>query len=231
MHRARLNRARTSFCYALSRAYNRATDMRDEPFLPRRRSVRLPFFDYSRPGAYFLTICLRDKKQLFGKVAAHAIELSTLGRIAEECWLEIPAHFPVVRLGPHVIMPDHVHGIVIIQSPTNADAGAAASGGNPAKDHRRARYIVPLREKPLREFAESIAGSVATIVATFKAAVARQAARELSGTKSGMLWQRGYYEHVIRNEQDFQNACEYIRMNPARRAFELEYWQKHSNGR
>jgi len=205
--------------------------MRDEPFLPRRHSVRLPFFDYSRPGAYFLTICLRDKKQLFGKVAAHAIELSTLGRIAEKCWLEIPAHFPVVRLGPHVIMPDHVHGIVIIQSPTNADGGAAASGGNPAKDDRRARCIVPLREKPVRDFGESVAGSVATIVAVFKAAVSRKATRHVAPRGASPLWQRGYYEHVIRDERDFQNACEYIRMNPARRTFELEYWQKHSNGR
>jgi len=205
--------------------------MRDEGVLPNRRSVRLPFFDYSRPGAYFLTICVQDRRPVFGRVEGYRVELTALGHIAKECWLAIPAHFPVVRLGPHTIMPDHLHGIVTITAPTKEASDAAANEENLAKDHRRARYIVPLREKPLREFAESIAGSVATIVATFKAAVARQAARELSGTKSGMLWQRGYYEHVIRNEQDFQNACEYIRMNPARRAFELEYWQKRAEKR
>jgi len=205
--------------------------MRDEPFLPNRQSVRLPFFDYSRPGAYFLTICVRDRLSVFGKVVGHRVELTALGHIAEECWLGIPAHLPVVRLGPHTIMPDHVHGIIMITAPRNEAFNTAANQENLAKDHRRARYIVPLREKPLRAFAESIAGSVATIVATFKAAVSREAARELSGRKSGPLWQRGYYEHIICSERDFQNACEYIRMNPARRTFELEYWQKRAEKR
>ncbi len=202
--------------------------MRDEPFLPNRHSVRLPFFDYSCPGAYFLTICVRDRRPVFGKVVGPRVELTALGHIAEECWLGIPAHLPVVRLGPHTIMPDHLHGIVMITAPRNEAFNAAANQENLAKDDRRARYIVPLRKKSARDFGQPVRGSVATIVATFKAAVSRQAARELGGRKSGPLWQRGYYEHVIRDERDFQNGCEYIRMNPARRALELEYWQQHA---
>lgn len=200
--------------------------MRDEPFLPNRRSIRLPFLDYSQPGAYFLTICVRDRRPLFGKVVDHRVELSPLGRIAENCWLEIPAHFPVVRLGSRVIMPDHLHGIIMITEPKNGGFSAALNGENRAKNDRRARYIVPLPEKPARDFAEPVAGSVATIVATFKAAVSRNAPRHVAP-----LWQRGYYEHVIRDERDFQNACEYIRMNPARLTFEREYWQRRAEKR
>jgi len=199
--------------------------MRNEPFLPRRHSVRLPHFDYAQPGQYFVTICVHNMKPLFGKVVGHEVALSDLGRIAENCWIEIPSHFPNVHGGPQVTMPDHVHGIVAIQSPRHERA--AANGENSAKDDRRARYIVPLREKPSRDFGDAVAGSIATIVGTFKAAVSRKARHYLTRNSSS-IWQRGYYEHVSRDERDFQNVCEYISMNPARRAFELEYWLNRS---
>jgi putative transposase len=159
--------------------------------------------------------------------------MSPLGRIVHECWIEIPKHFSQVELGPQVVMPDHLHGIVIIHKPIMTDSAKTngsdepMDGDIPAKDARRARYIVPLRpEKPLRDFGAPITGSIATIVATLKAAVSRNAARRM-GRPQSSLWQRGYYEHVIRDEEDFANACEYIRTNPARRTFEREYWGEH----
>src|SRR5271170_4283627 len=203
--------------------------MREEPFLPRRRSVRLPQFDYSQSARYFLTICSQDRRPTFSKVFETRVELSPLGRIADLCWTEIPSHFSQVELGPHVVMPDHVHGIVIIraskaENPINAGkSGMPADGIDPAEEERRARYIVPLRkEDNVREFGAAVAGSIATIVATFKAAVSRKASWRMDRPKS-TLWQRGYYEHIIRDEQDFANACAYIRSNPARRSFEREF--------
>jgi REP-associated tyrosine transposase len=161
------------------------------------------------------------------------VELSALGRIVHECWIEIPKHFSHVELGPQVVMPDHVHGIVIIHTPAMANpaktdgSGMRMDGNIPAKDERRARYIVPLRGKEgVREFGASVAGSIPTIVATFKAAVSRKRTRRM-GRAQPTLWQRGYYEHVIRDEQDFANACAYIRSNPARRAFEQQFPWKH----
>jgi putative transposase len=207
--------------------------MREESFLPRRRSVRLAQFDYSQSARYFLTICSQDRVPAFGQVAGASVELSPLGRIVDQCWTEIPSHFSQVELGPHVVMPDHVHGIVIICAPmTNnaantGDSAMSMNSSDSAKHERRARYIVPLRtENSVREFGASVAGSIATIVATFKAAVSRKAAPSLNRPQPA-LWQRGYYEHVIRDEQDFGNACEYIRSNPARRTFEREFRWKH----
>jgi putative transposase len=155
------------------------------------------------------------------------VELSPLGRIVNECWIEIPKHFSQVELGPHVVMPDHVHGILIISpgmvDPAKTDGSGMPMDGNiPAKDERRAPAAggLPLREEEgVREFGASVAGSIATIIATFKAAVSRKRTRGM-GRAQPTLWQRGYYEHVICDEQDFSNACAYIRSNPARRMFE-----------
>ena len=210
------------------------TPMRDQTFLPRRRSVRLPLFDYAQPASYFVTVCVQDMKPLFGKVIGNNVDLSETGRIVDECWRSIPQRFTGVELGPHVVMPDHLHGVVIIRPraterpAANAESGAAANSDNAAKESRRARYIVPLQlQNPVREFGAPVAGSVATIVATFKAGVSRQIGRRFHRSALRSLWQRGYYEHVIRDEQDFGKVCEYIRTNPIRRTFKNEFQSKH----
>ena len=208
--------------------------MRDETFLPRRRSVRLPFFDYAQPAYYFLTVCVQDMKPLFGKVIGNDVVLSEIGRIVDECWRTIPQRFVGVELGPHIVMPDHLHGVVIIRPPTatkpgaSAESGAAANSDDIAKESRRARYIVPLQpQNPAREFGTPVAGSIATIVATFKAGVSRQTGKRFHRPAIKSLWQRGYYEHVIRDERDFGKVCEYIRTNPIRRTFKNEFQSKH----
>jgi len=203
------------------RVYNRAIRMREQPFLPRRHSVRLPTFDYSQPASYFLTICTQEKRRLFGHVLAHAVTLNALGQIAEDCWRAIPRHFPNIKLGPDVIMPNHVHGIIIIRQ--QVPRPVVPDDGEPAAKHpRRARHAVPLRpEETAREFATPTVRSIPTIVGAFKAAVSRQASRAFA-KPAGSIWQRGYYEHVIRDEDDFRNTCEYIRMNPARWEFDEE---------
>jgi len=78
-------------------------------------SARAAFWDYARNGAYFVTICTQNRVRWFGRVKNKKMELSTIGNIANACWLEIPNHFPFVELGAHIIMPDHVHGIVVIK--------------------------------------------------------------------------------------------------------------------
>jgi len=202
--------------------------MPEDHSLPRRRSVRLTHFDYSQSARYFLTICSQGRRPVFSKVSGTCVELTPLGHIVDLCWAEIPSHFSQVELGPRVVMPDHIHGIVIIREPPEEHGAEAGKAGMPtdgsdlAKDGRRGGYIVPLRtDQGVREFGSSVAGSVATIVATFKAAVSRKLDRRMGRPKSS-LWQRGYYEHVIRDEQDFANACAYIRSNPARSTFDRD---------
>jgi len=181
--------------------------MQADSSIPRRRSIRLPIFDYSRPGAYFITICTKDKRPLFGRMDGIDVRLTKIGKIVDECWLEIPTHFPLVELAAHVVMPEHLHGIILLRPVQNGD--------DCAKNLRRARHAVPLRtEHHSREFAVPVARSIPTIVGAFKSAVSNRARNHVAGS----IWQRGYYEHVIRNRDDFQKTCEYIRMNPARRA-------------
>ena len=188
------------------------TRMREEVFLPRRHSVRLPTFDYSSSTAYFITICTQDKRRLFGEVSGYAVALNSIGKIVEHCWLDIPSHFARVELGLHVIMPNHLHGIIRLLPPE-------ADGGLVAKHPRRAQHAVPLRPDTVRSFAAMTPNSIPAIVRSFKSA-ATAAIRTSLGGSSLSVWQRGYHEHVIRDEDDFRNTCEYIRMNPARWEFD-----------
>ncbi len=194
--------------------YNCAIPMRAESFLPRRRSVRIPTFDYSCSASYFLTICTQNKKHVFGRVIGRAVVLSPLGQIVEDCWREIPLHFARVELAPHIVMPNHIHGIVRLR-PREDD------GSIIAKHLRRAQHAAPLRSgvvawpQNARRSAAVAVDSIPAIVRSFKSVAAKRI-REALGKPKLQIWQRGYYEHIIRDEEDFQNTCEYIRLNPAR---------------
>ena len=87
----------------------------------RRRSIRLKGYDYSQPGAYFVTICTHERRCLFGDVVDGEMRLNELGKIARQCWLAIPEHFPHARLDEFVIMPNHVHGIIWIVDEVDAE--------------------------------------------------------------------------------------------------------------
>src|SRR2546422_5732398 len=103
-----------------------------------RRSLRLRGFDYSRPGVYFVTIRARDDGHPFGELIATHVRLSQYGRIVTACWLDIPKHFPHVTLDSHVVMPDHVHGIIVINKRADAD-NVGAQHAAPLQLPRRAR--------------------------------------------------------------------------------------------
>ena len=96
--------------------------MRYDPEKHHRRSIRLKGYDYTRAGAYFVTICTKDGACLFGDVADGVMRLNQMGHIVRQCWLAIPDHFPHVLLDEFVVMPNHVHGILVIM-PTH-DVGA-----------------------------------------------------------------------------------------------------------
>jgi REP element-mobilizing transposase RayT len=153
-----------------------------------RRSIRIQGFDYGSPGAYFLTICARDLLPIFGNIVDERVNLTDIGRIVQNAWEAIPDHFPHVDLDAYVVMPNHIHGILYI-------------------DRRLRRY-----DDSDRAFGDVPLGSIPIVVRTFKAAVTREVNR-LGGFK-GSVWQRNYYEHVIRNEQSLNKLQEYIMDNP-----------------
>ena len=85
----------------------------------RIESARAPFWNYGWNAAYFVTLCTRHRTCFFGDVQNKTMHLSQIGQIAQACWIEIPQHFPFVRLENHVVMPNHVHGIVVIDKPND----------------------------------------------------------------------------------------------------------------
>jgi REP element-mobilizing transposase RayT len=165
----------------------------------RRRSIRLKDYDYAQPGGYFITIVTYHRDLLFGEMVNGEMKLNGYGRVADECWSAIPNHFSSVELGAYVVMPNHVHGIVMINDGADADASARSRG---------TIYRAPTTE----QFGKPIGGSIPTIIRTYKAAVTRRIGREFNATG---IWQRNYYEHVIRDPEEWNRIHRYIESNPS----------------
>jgi putative transposase len=169
---------------------------------PHHRSIRLPGYDYSQAGAYFVTIVAQDRRCLFGSVKDGEMELNSVGKMVEKVWLEIPEHFDGVNVGIFIVMPNHIHGIIEIDN-ENRLSGVEA------------RHAVPLPQNidNFEAFGKPVCGSIPTIIRSFKSEVTKRY-HEMTNTKNTRLWQRNYYEHVIRNEMDYQTIYDYILTNP-----------------
>jgi putative transposase len=163
--------------------------MATESRFPQRRSNRWRGHDYGRAGAYFVTACVQGRVPLFGEVVGAAMQRNEMGNIVLASWNEIPGHFRAVDVDECIVMPDHVHGIVILRMEDAPDAG-------------RARHASPLRE-------------LGAVVASFKSASSRRI-HELRDTPGGPVWQRGYFDRVLRDDAELVNARRYIADNPLR---------------
>jgi len=196
--------------------------MRDDLQIKHRRSIRLKGVDYTQPGAYFVTICAFRREEIFGTEIGDRIQLSPIGKIIQAEWFRSAEIRKEIRLFEDecVVMPNHMHGIVWIGNEiVSADgARAVAVGANgvrpiddaegmPNEQDTRAEqgtHRVPLRMAPR---------SLGSFIAGFKASVTSQAGRELNAAN---IWQRNYYEHIIRNENELKNIWNYIDTNPLR---------------
>lgn len=179
--------------------------MKYNPEIHHRRSIRLKDYDYSRAGAYFVTILVRDREHLLGEVANGAVQLSKIGEIADESWREIPEHFSDVECDAYAIMPNHIHGVLVV-------------GGVGA------RHASPLQRHPLRVSKRPSGvrpNSVGAIIGSFKSAATKRINR-FRRTIGFVVWQRNYYEHIIRDEDSMNKIREYIIQNPARWEFDME---------
>ena len=177
-----------------------------DPDTHHRRSIRLKGYDYSQAGAYFFTICTRDRGCLFGEIVDGEMRLNSLGEIVQDCWDDLPRHYPQIELDAFVIMPNHVHGIVFI-----TDVGA--------------QFIAPSAQDT------NHAPTLGEIVRAFKARSTRLIRKTDDGTMkqdaincapTGFGWQRNYYEHIIRDETALNNIRRYIIENPLRWADDEE---------
>jgi len=171
-----------------------------------RRSIRLKGYDYTRAGAYFVTICTKDRACLFGDVADGVMRLNQMGHIVRQCWLAIPNHVPHVLLDEFVVMPNHVHGILVIM-PTH-DVGATHASPLQNDD-------TPTRPRGPQP------QSVASIVGSFKSAATKRINHH-RGTPGAPVWQRNYYEHIIRDDESLNLIRNYIADNPLRWQIDAE---------
>lgn len=163
----------------------------------RRRSIRLPRFDYSTPGAYFITICTHRRAPILAEVVHGELVLTGAGRLAEDEWLRSGSVRSEIVLDAFVVMPDHLHGIVFIAG------GPTLMGPTPSDAARPERAHGPLP------------GSIGAFVAGFKAAATARINR-LRRTPGAAAWQRNYYEHVIRCDMELHRMRAYIDNNPPR---------------
>jgi len=172
--------------------------MKYDPEKHHRRSIRLKGYDYSQPEAYFVTICVDRRECLFGDIVDGQMRLNRYGEIVAEEWQRSSVIRKEIELDAWVVMPNHFHGIVIIDIPVGSNGNVGAN------DNVRANGCSPLRMKPK---------SLSSLMAGFKSVVTKEIniLRDAPGTK---LWQRNYYEHIIRNQEAMDKIRRYIVNNP-----------------
>jgi len=175
-----------------------------------RKQVRLKGYDYSESGHYFVTICVKNRKGFFGSVAEGKMDLNVYGAIVSECWYDLPKHYVNCSLDSFVILPNHVHGIVVIDN-----RNVVGNGFKPFPTH-----------------------GLSEIVRGFKTFSSRKI-NERVRNRDRFSWQKSFYDHVIRSEKSLEKIREYIqnnpmkwdldRENPSSKNFELEhddYWKE-----
>lgn len=164
-----------------------------------RRSIRLRGYDYSRAGAYFVTICAQHRKCLFGDIVDGKLVFNENGQIVLSVWHGLTNHYSHVELDAFVVMPNHVHGIIVLHDDNIGGGGGVGAGFKPAPT------VKPTRTVKRHVLSEIIRG--------FKTFSARRIneMRESPGTP---VWQRNYYEHIIRNDGELNRIREYIENNP-----------------
>ena len=166
--------------------------------------MRLCGFDYRQSGIYFVTLCTHQKSKLFGSIYDGEMSLSVLGELVREEWQHIAQLRSLVQLDDCVVMPNHLHGLVIIEE--TYDNGV--DSGDIANMSERTHTLQ--------------AGSLGAIISQFKAAVSRRAWPSLV-ERGCPIWQRNYYDHIVRNESTLNAIRRYIMENPARWAEDSLY--------
>ncbi len=165
-----------------------------------RKSIRLKGYDYSQTGAYFVTICAHNREILFGMVGNDKSQLNKFVQIVETEWLITAQIRENIELDEYAIMPNHFHGILLI---TNNGMGTV------------------LCAHTIEQFGKPVSGSLPTIIHSFKSTVTKQI-NQLRNTPGSSVWQRKYYEHIIRNEDRLNCIREYIINNPIQWQFDRE---------
>jgi REP element-mobilizing transposase RayT len=177
------------------------------PDIHHRRSIRLRDYDYASAGAYFVTICTQGRECLFGGIDGETMVFNEAGHMVETVWRGLPDRFPGVDLDTFVVMPNHVHFIVFLVGAVLAPPCSSAHAPPPE--------AVPLGKQGAASSAPTKTPTLGSIVRAFKSISAIEVNRLLE-RQGQPLWQRNYYERVIRDDGELHGFREYIHYNPAR---------------
>ena len=171
------------------------------PYTRGRRSIRLQGYDYSQADVYFVTIVAQARACLFGEEVDGNVHLSKTGRMVSDCWQWLESQYAYVALDEYVLMPNHLHGLIMITDNVRRGGSRTAPTGEGSPTGKR---------KPLGR-----------LIGAFKTVSTKQVklAHDLPGKT---LWQRNYFEHVVRSEESLDKIRQYIRDNPARWEFDRE---------
>ncbi len=176
-----------------------------DPKIHHRRSIRLKGYDYSLPGTYFVTIVVQNRACLFGHCEKNGMRLNEAGRMVEEQWKDLPGRFPDTELGPFVVMPNHIHGLIDLLG----NVGAPLLGDRSKSDHAM---------NTGRSATTRVAPALGSVVGAFKSLTTVQYIRSVRtrgwNPFRGRLWQRNYYEHIVWDDESLLKIDEYVLANP-----------------
>ncbi|HEY9597045.1 MAG TPA: transposase [Cyanophyceae cyanobacterium] len=195
-----------------------------------RRSIRLKGYDYTGKGAYYFTICCHQRRCLLGEIKNGIMHLNLVGMTVKAVWESLPHHFPLIELDAFVIMPNHVHGVIVI---IGSDGNCNPNRNNNLNPHlnsccRGEAFVFGCNDTPPESLSTNASpfpasndtspprgtqsGSIGAILQNFKSVATRRVNRITRN--SGTLWQRNYHEEIIRNEKAYENIRRYIMENP-----------------
>ena len=175
-----------------------------DPAQHARRSIRLQGFDYAQTGTYFVTVCTQNRECLFGEVVNGVMMLNDAGEMVRSVWDELSRHYPGINVDGFVVMPNHIHGIVVLNT-VGAGPRACPDDGRACHDDGQPQGVAPTMSLP------DVVHRFKSLTTTrYRHGIDRQGWRPFPGR----LWQRNYYEHIIRDEAELNRIRRYIIDNP-----------------
>ena len=206
-----------------------------DPLLPHRKKLRIPDFDYSQPGAYYVSVVTQGRRKLFGQIIDGEMILNDIGKMVKEVIDQFPEHYPGINVELFVVMPNHIHALLLIsdvvagpracQSNRGQLQGVDPTEEGPYLSNHRARQSNDGQPQGVDPTQEQL--SLPDTVHRIKSLTTHRymiGVRDMGWPRfAHRLWQRNYYEHVIRNERDYRAICEYIIANPKNWEKDEEY--------
>ena len=224
-NKAKVNERARSIVPLHLQNFNRSDEKQKMTFNPdihHRRSIRLKHYDYTQPGGYFVTVVSQDRECILGCIEDGGMLLNNAGRMVQSIWEGIPKHYTGIDIDAFQIMPNHVHGIIIITKKYHTQKPTITVGAGP---RACPQHMQPGEDGQPRGVAPT-ALSLSDVVHRFKSMTTK---RYINGVKlnnwppfPGKLWQRNYYDHIIRDDKDLNHIREYIRSNPHKWEFDSE---------